>query len=73
MSSALSSLQGSLEAAVQVVEDAQQCEHSDKASLKRMLTKVSISLKESNRRSVFWRLYHNTPSRRRCLDLHAPS
>mgnify|MGYP002803531096 CR=1 FL=1 len=66
MSLALTSMQGSLEAAVQVVDQSnQEVEtHADKASVRRMLTCVSSSLKETKRRSVFWRLYHHRSHRK---------
>ncbi|CAE7558495.1 unnamed protein product [Symbiodinium natans] len=66
MSMALTTMQGSLEAAVQAVErDVHDVEQGEQVDLQRTLGKVSKSLQESKRRSVFWRLYQNRSSSKR--------
>lgn len=61
MTMALTTVQGSLQEAVQVVDQSAKEVDSapEKAALKRMLTHVCTTLKETKRRSVFWRLYNN--------------
>lgn len=61
MTMALTTVQGSLQEAVQVVDQSARDVDAepDKAALKRMLTNVCTALKETKRRSVFWRLYNN--------------
>jgi len=60
MSMALTTMQGSLEAAVQEVErDVREVELGQEVDLQQTLGRVSTSLQETKRRSVFWRLYQN--------------
>jgi len=66
MTMALTTVQGSLQEAVQVVDQSAQNVDAepDKAALRRMLTHVCSTLQETKRRSVFWRLYNNRPRSR---------